>query len=99
MRGGCSVRARLEELIGVLPTRTRTMPQTNIKKVTFAAAFLMLLAAGTFARPAGASLTSQTSHGVVIRNDHPLIHFHGRWDSSPGTWWYVRVPVPEHTFH
>ena len=26
--------------------------------------------------------------GIVIPNDHPLIHFHGRWDSSPGTWWY-----------
>ncbi|RPD77308.1 SGNH hydrolase [Lentinus tigrinus ALCF2SS1-7] len=24
---------------------------------------------------------------IVIPNDHPLIHFHGRWDSSPGTWW------------
>lgn len=24
---------------------------------------------------------------VVIRNNDPLIHFHGRWDASPGTWW------------
>ncbi|KAF8882836.1 SGNH hydrolase-type esterase domain-containing protein [Infundibulicybe gibba] len=23
----------------------------------------------------------------TIRNDHPLIYYHGRWDSSPGTWW------------
>ncbi|KAK7448419.1 hypothetical protein VKT23_013682 [Stygiomarasmius scandens] len=23
----------------------------------------------------------------VIRNDDPLIYFHGRWDSTPGTWW------------
>ncbi|KAJ7064428.1 SGNH hydrolase-type esterase domain-containing protein [Mycena belliarum] len=26
-------------------------------------------------------------HTVVIPNDDPLIYFHGRWDSSPGTWW------------
>ncbi|KAK7013116.1 SGNH hydrolase-type esterase domain-containing protein [Favolaschia claudopus] len=24
---------------------------------------------------------------VIIKNTDPLIHFHGRWDSSPGTWW------------
>ncbi|KAF8154301.1 SGNH hydrolase-type esterase domain-containing protein [Crassisporium funariophilum] len=24
---------------------------------------------------------------VTIKNDHPLIYYHGRWDSSPGTWW------------
>ncbi|RDX49730.1 SGNH hydrolase [Lentinus brumalis] len=36
----------------------------------------------------GAVPASDTSaNGVVIPNDHPLIHFHGRWDSSPGTWW------------
>ncbi|KZT39757.1 hypothetical protein SISSUDRAFT_984329 [Sistotremastrum suecicum HHB10207 ss-3] len=23
----------------------------------------------------------------TIKNDNPLIHFHGRWDSGPGTWW------------
>lgn len=23
----------------------------------------------------------------VIRNDDPLIYYHGRWDTSPGTWW------------
>ncbi|THU94218.1 SGNH hydrolase [Dendrothele bispora CBS 962.96] len=23
----------------------------------------------------------------VIQNDDPLIYFHGRWDSTPGTWW------------
>ncbi|EIN05193.1 hypothetical protein PUNSTDRAFT_107489 [Punctularia strigosozonata HHB-11173 SS5] len=24
---------------------------------------------------------------VTISNTHPLIFYHGRWDSSPGTWW------------
>ncbi|KAJ7206784.1 SGNH hydrolase-type esterase domain-containing protein [Mycena pura] len=24
---------------------------------------------------------------VTIQNNDPLIYFHGRWDSSPGTWW------------
>ncbi|KAF9482308.1 hypothetical protein BDN70DRAFT_904789 [Pholiota conissans] len=24
---------------------------------------------------------------VTIKNNHPLIFYHGRWDSSPGTWW------------
>lgn len=24
---------------------------------------------------------------VTIKNDHPLIYYHGRWDASPGTWW------------
>ncbi|THH04832.1 hypothetical protein EW145_g5236 [Phellinidium pouzarii] len=24
---------------------------------------------------------------LIIQNDDPLIFFHGRWDSSPGTWW------------
>ncbi|EJD04852.1 SGNH hydrolase [Fomitiporia mediterranea MF3/22] len=23
----------------------------------------------------------------MIQNNHPLIHFHGRWDDSPGSWW------------
>ncbi|KAF9472634.1 SGNH hydrolase [Pholiota conissans] len=27
------------------------------------------------------------SPGVTIKNDHPLIYYHGRWDASPGTWW------------
>ncbi|KAI8996285.1 SGNH hydrolase [Trametes punicea] len=25
--------------------------------------------------------------GFLIPNDHPLLYYHGRWDSSPGTWW------------
>jgi len=28
-----------------------------------------------------------TKPPVVVRNNDPLIHFHGRWDASPGTWW------------
>lgn len=24
---------------------------------------------------------------VIISNKDPLIHFNGRWDASPGTWW------------
>ncbi|KAF8207823.1 SGNH hydrolase-type esterase domain-containing protein [Mycena galopus ATCC 62051] len=27
------------------------------------------------------------SEPVTIQNTDPLIYFHGRWDSSPGTWW------------
>jgi hypothetical protein len=27
------------------------------------------------------------SHPVSIDNKDPRIHFHGRWDASPGTWW------------
>lgn len=26
---------------------------------------------------------------TTFKNDHPLIYYHGRWDASPGTWWYV----------
>ncbi|KAK0237203.1 SGNH hydrolase-type esterase domain-containing protein [Armillaria nabsnona] len=25
--------------------------------------------------------------GLTIANDDPRIYFHGRWDSSPGSWW------------
>ncbi|KAK7684463.1 hypothetical protein QCA50_012410 [Cerrena zonata] len=32
-------------------------------------------------------LVSGAIGSVIISNDHPLIHFHGRWDKSPGTWW------------
>ncbi|KAJ7068673.1 SGNH hydrolase-type esterase domain-containing protein [Mycena amicta] len=27
------------------------------------------------------------STAITIKNDNPLIYYHGRWDSSPGTWW------------
>lgn len=37
---------------------------------------------------AGAAIKPQNA--LVIPNNHPLIHYHGRWDSSPGTWWCVR---------
>jgi len=30
---------------------------------------------------------SNDARTVTIPNDHPLIFYHGRWDSSPGTWW------------
>ncbi|KAI0758850.1 SGNH hydrolase [Fomes fomentarius] len=36
---------------------------------------------------ATASASQSAVKGVVIPNAHPLIHFHGRWDASPGTWW------------
>ncbi|TDL27075.1 SGNH hydrolase [Rickenella mellea] len=32
-------------------------------------------------------LVSAVIASVTIANTNPLIHFHGRWDSSPGTWW------------
>ncbi|KAI0263290.1 SGNH hydrolase-type esterase domain-containing protein [Gloeopeniophorella convolvens] len=27
------------------------------------------------------------AQSVLIPHDDPLIHYHGRWDASPGTWW------------
>ncbi|PPQ72030.1 hypothetical protein CVT26_006720 [Gymnopilus dilepis] len=24
---------------------------------------------------------------LIIKNDNPLLYYHGRWDASPGTWW------------
>ncbi|KAJ7181578.1 hypothetical protein C8R43DRAFT_869754, partial [Mycena crocata] len=30
---------------------------------------------------------AMAAKSVTIRNDDPLIYFHGRRDSSPGTWW------------
>src|ERR1700761_2580920 len=36
----------------------------------------------------GLSMANPTqSETVLIKNNDPLIHFHGRWDASPGTWW------------
>ncbi|KAJ7037332.1 hypothetical protein C8F04DRAFT_1331828 [Mycena alexandri] len=32
-------------------------------------------------------LDSAVAPLVHIRNDHPLIFFHGRWDTAPETWW------------
>ncbi|TBU22635.1 SGNH hydrolase-type esterase domain-containing protein [Dichomitus squalens] len=52
---------------------------------TFVATILALHA---MAAPSPSGDSEQGSGGeVVIPNDHPLIHFHGRWDASPGTWW------------
>ncbi|KAM5540984.1 hypothetical protein V8D89_005295 [Ganoderma adspersum] len=31
--------------------------------------------------------TQESEDAMVISVDNPLIHFHGRWDASPGTWW------------
>jgi hypothetical protein len=31
---------------------------------------------------------------TTIPNTDPRIYYHGRWDASPGTWWYVLL-----TFH
>ncbi|TFK36095.1 SGNH hydrolase-type esterase domain-containing protein [Crucibulum laeve] len=42
--------------------------------------FVLLLPAMIYAAVAEPS-------GVTIKNDHPLIYYHGRWDKSPGTWW------------
>ncbi|TFY57673.1 hypothetical protein EVG20_g8451 [Dentipellis fragilis] len=36
---------------------------------------------------ADASPTASSSIPVNVRNDDPLIYYHGRWDRSPGTWW------------
>ncbi|KAJ7716951.1 SGNH hydrolase-type esterase domain-containing protein [Mycena metata] len=36
-----------------------------------------------------APLDSAVPPPVHIPNDHPLIFFHGRWDTAPETWWYA----------
>ena len=50
----------------------------------FAVAVSFMLALGVTAAPAA---DASSEKAVVIKNDHPLIHFHGRWDKAPGTWW------------
>lgn len=42
---------------------------------------IALVAGGTSATPAASPKL------VTIQNDDPFIYYHGRWDSSPGTWW------------
>ncbi|KAI0041665.1 hypothetical protein FA95DRAFT_1501133 [Auriscalpium vulgare] len=32
-------------------------------------------------------LGAAAAAGPLIRNDNPLIYYHGRWDASPSTWW------------
>ncbi|KAF8064371.1 SGNH hydrolase-type esterase domain-containing protein [Lyophyllum atratum] len=34
-----------------------------------------------------AHAASPTPHTKTISHDYPAIHYHGRWDASPGTWW------------
>lgn len=47
---------------------------------------LALFAIGLFV--AGASATSiAANESVTVQNDDWYIYYHGRWDSSPGTWW------------
>ncbi|KAL0564459.1 hypothetical protein V5O48_017587 [Marasmius crinis-equi] len=46
--------------------------------------FLSLLAGAGMALGATVEDSART---LKIRNDNPLIYYHGRWDSSPGTWW------------
>ncbi|KAG9095080.1 hypothetical protein FS749_011141 [Ceratobasidium sp. UAMH 11750] len=41
-----------------------------------------VLASGVFAAP-----SATTSRPVVLSANSTLIHKHGRWDTSPGTWW------------
>ena len=38
----------------------------------------------------GVILFSVPSQGITIQRDDPAIYYHGRWDSSFGSWWYVR---------
>ena len=44
----------------------------------------LLLPAWTTTIPTGHPPTT-----VTIKNDNSFIYYHGRWDTSPGTWWYV----------
>ncbi|KAJ7208929.1 hypothetical protein GGX14DRAFT_566627 [Mycena pura] len=41
----------------------------------------------TASRASPASAAPDTVSHVRIRNDDPLIFYHGRWDSAPETWW------------
>jgi hypothetical protein len=47
---------------------------------------LLFLTAIALLLTAGSCATVPKS--VTIQNNDPLIYFHGRWDSSPGTWWW-----------
>ena len=38
-------------------------------------------------------MLSETWAKKVVHNTDPCIYYHGRWDKSPGTWWYVRIFV------
>ncbi|KAF9562852.1 SGNH hydrolase [Agrocybe pediades] len=46
---------------------------------------VLLLAVAAVVAPASA--VSRPPLTTTIKHDHPLIYYHGRWDSSPGTWW------------
>ncbi|KAL0062741.1 hypothetical protein AAF712_010363 [Marasmius tenuissimus] len=43
--------------------------------------------AGVGVAMAQEGLVAGEGKSLEIGNKHPLIHYHGRWDSSPGTWW------------
>lgn len=40
---------------------------------------------------AATPVPATVARSVSVQNDDPLIHFHGRWDSTPETWWYVTL--------
>ncbi|KAG7443256.1 SGNH hydrolase [Guyanagaster necrorhizus] len=42
-----------------------------------------------FAKSLGLGLSTAvvSTVALTIANNNPLIYFHGRWDSSPGSWW------------
>ena len=47
----------------------------------------MLLSVGIIALFSFAIANAASVPSNVIPNNHPLIYFHGRWDTTPGTWW------------
>ncbi|PPQ89241.1 hypothetical protein CVT25_001320 [Psilocybe cyanescens] len=47
----------------------------------------LVLALGLFPAAVFATSESLVPKNQTIKNNHPLIYYHGRWDSSQGTWW------------
>lgn len=52
---------------------------------------MQALLAIVFTGLCGSAFADFTRKDTVIPNNDPLIHYHGRWDRAPGTWWYVAV--------
>jgi len=56
-----------------------------MKVIITAIAFLMPIFSSSALSASTSNATSDS--GLVIKNNDPRIHFNGRWDESPGTWW------------
>ncbi|KAI1785442.1 hypothetical protein LXA43DRAFT_976224 [Ganoderma leucocontextum] len=58
-----------------------------LPRVAVASTILALYTAAALSSASTSDSAQQSVGATVISNDNPLIHFHGRWDASPGTWW------------